>query len=70
MASSSGGILMFMGPFMVSDDGGETWHPVPDHPEIDDAGFVGFSLHGIAGDLFYHSGDDGLWVGAIVEPRD
>jgi hypothetical protein len=67
MIATSSGLIIADEPFAVSTDGGTTWESVPGHPESPDSDFTGFSIGGLAGDLFYHSGDDGLWVGYLIQ---
>jgi len=65
MVATSSGLIIMDEPFAVSADGGTTWQSVPGHPESPDSDFIGFSIGGLAGELIYHSGDDGLWVAYI-----
>jgi len=63
LVTTSEGYLLYSGPFLMSTDNGQTWLQIPDYEDVNVESTGYFSIHGIAGDLIYHSQEDGLWIG-------
>lgn len=63
LVTTAEGYLLYGQPFLLSTDNAQTWLRIPDHEDVDVPSTGYFSVGGIAGDLIYHSNEDGLWIG-------